>query len=81
MVSSWFERDLPLYVYALDPIRGWSQTFSGGSKETLPNNEGSGKKIGIEVVRCRNDLPHLRQFVGKPSTGCPKKGRDHSDKD
>ena len=32
------------------------------------------KKRGIEVVRCRSDLPYLRQFVGKPSTGCPKKG-------
>ena len=68
-------------MYASDPIRGWAQTFSGGSEETQPNSEGSGKKRGIEVVRCRGDLPNLRQFVGKPSTGYPKKGRDHSDKD
>ena len=68
-------------MYASDPIRGWAQTFSGGSEETQPDIEGSGKKIGIEVVRCRSDLPYLKQFVGKPSTGCSKKGRDHSDKD
>ena len=67
-------------MYAPDSIRGWAQTFSGGSEETQPNNKGSGKKKGIEVVRCRSDLPHLRQFVGKQNTGCPKKGRDHSDK-
>ena len=81
MVSSRFERDLPLQVYAPDPIRRWAQTFSGGSEKTQPDNEGSGKKIGIEVVRCRSDLSHLRQFVGKPSTGCSKKWKDHSDKD
>ena len=67
-------------MYAPDPIRGWAQTFSGSSEETQPNNEGSGQKIGIEVVRCKSDLPYLRQFVGKPSTGCSKKGRNHSDK-
>ena len=68
-------------MYAPDPIRGWAQTFSGGLKETQPDNEGSGQKSGIEVVRCRSDLPHLRQFVGKPSISCSKKLRDHSDKD
>ena len=68
-------------MYLPDPIRGWAQTFSGGSEETQSDNEGSGKKKGIEVVRCRSDLPHLRHFVGKPNTGCSKEGRDHSDKD
>ena len=34
-----------------------------------------------EVVRCMSDLFHLKQFVGKPNTGCSKQGRDHSDKD
>ena len=68
-------------MYALDPIRGWAQTFSGGSEKTKPDNEGSGKKRSIEVVICRSDLSHLRQFMGKPSTNCSKKGRDHSDKD
>ena len=81
MISSLFERDLALHVYAPDPIRGWAQTFNGGSEETQPNNEGSGKKRGIEVVRCRSNLPHLRQFIGKPNIGCPKKVRDYSDKD
>ena len=74
MVFSLFERDPPLHVYAPDSIRGWAQTFSGGSEDTQPDNEGSGKKRGIEVIRCRSDLPHLRQFVGKPSIGYPKKG-------
>ena len=60
MVSSWFERDPPLHVYAPDPITGWAQTVSGGSEETQPDNEGSGKKRGIEMVRCRSDLPNLR---------------------
>ena len=64
-------------MYALDPIRGWAQTFSGGLEKTQPDNEGSGKKRGIEVVRYINDLSHPRQFVGKPSTGCSKKGKDH----
>ena len=68
-------------MYASDPVRGWAQTFSGGLKKTQPDNEGSGKKISIEVVRCRSDLSHLRQFIGKPSIGCSKKGKDHSDKD
>ena len=58
-------------MYASDPIRGWAQTFSGGSEETQPNNEGSGKKRVIEVVR----------LLGKLNTGCPKKRRDHNDKD
>ena len=80
VVSSLFEKDPPLHVYAPDSIRGWAQTFRGGSEETQPNNEGSGKKRGIEVIRCRSDLPHLRQFMGKPNAGCPKKGKDHSDK-
>ena len=60
MVSNLFERDPPLHVHASDPIRGKAQTFSGGSEETQPDNEGSGKKRGIEVVRFRSDLPHLR---------------------
>ena len=68
-------------MYASDPIRGWAQTFSGGLEETQLDNEGSGKKRGNEVVRCISDLPHLRQFVGKPSIGRSKKGRDYSDKD
>ena len=68
-------------MYASDPIRGWAQTFNGGSDETQPDNEGSGKKRGIEMVRCKSDLPHLKQFVGKPSISYSKKGRDHSDKD
>ena len=68
-------------MYAPDPIRGWEEMFSGGSEETQPNNDGSGKKIGIKVVRCMSDLPHLRQFLGKPSTGCPTKWKDYSDKD
>ena len=50
----------PLHVYEPDPIRGWAQTISGSSEETKLDNEGSGKKRGIEVVRCRSDLPHLR---------------------
>ena len=68
-------------MYAPNPIRGWAQTFSGGSEKTQLDNERSGKKKGIEVVRCRSDLPHLKQFVGKHSTGCLKKGRDHNDTD
>ena len=60
MVSSLFEGDSPLHVYALDPIRGWAQTVNGSSEETQLDNEGSGKKRGIEVVSCRSDLPHLR---------------------
>ena len=68
-------------MYAQDPIRGSAQTFSGGLEEIQPEYEGSGKKRCLEVVRCRSDLPHLRQFVGKPSTGCSKKKRNHSDKD
>ena len=74
MVSSQFEGDPSLHVYAPDPIKGWAQTFSGGSEKTQPNNEGSGKKRIIEVVRCMSDLSLLRQFVCKPSTGCSKKG-------
>ena len=46
-------------MYASDPIKGWAQTFSVGSEETQPDNEGSGKKRGIEVVRCMSDLPNL----------------------
>ena len=81
MLFSQFEGDSPLHVYALDPIIGWAQTFSGSSEKTQPDNEGSGQTRSIEVVRCISDLSHLRQFMGKPSTGCSKKGRDHSDKD
>ena len=68
-------------MYAPDPIRGWAQTISGSSKKTQPNNEGSGQKRIIEVLRYQSDLSYLRQFMGKPSTGCSKKRRDHSDKD
>ena len=60
-------------MYAPDPIRGWAQTLSRSSEETKHDNEGSGKKRGIEVVRCMSDLPYLRQFVGKSSTSYPKK--------
>ena len=55
-----FEGDPPLYVYAPDLIRRWSQTFSGGSKKTQSNNEGSVKERNIEVIRCRCNLPHFR---------------------
>ena len=61
-------------MYAPNPIKGWAQTFSGSSEKTQPDNEGSGQKRGIEVVRCKSDLPHLRQFVGKPITSCSKNG-------
>ena len=68
-------------MYAPDPIRGWAQTFSGSSKKTQPENKESGQKRSTEVVRCMSDLSYLKQFMGKLSTGCSKKGRDHSDKD
>ena len=59
-LSCRFEGDMPLYVYALNLIRRWSQTFSGGSEKTQTNNEGSGKERSNEVARCRGDLPHFR---------------------
>ena len=46
-------------MYAPDPTGGWAQTISRRLEETKPNNEGGGKKIGVEVVGCRGDLPHL----------------------
>ena len=61
-------------MYVIDLIRGWAQTVSGGSEETQPNNEGSGKKRGIEVIRCKIDLPHLRQFMGNLVQVVLKKG-------
>ena len=60
MVSNRFEGDPSLYVYASDLIRRWSQTFSGGLEKTQLDNEESGKKRSIEVVRCRSDLPYFR---------------------
>ena len=59
MVFSIFEGDLPLYVYAQDLVRRWSQAFSGSTKETQPDHEGSGKEGSIKVIRCGGDLPHF----------------------
>ena len=59
-------------MYASDPIGGWAQTISRSLEETKPDNEGSGKKRGVEMVGCRSDLAN---------TSCPKKRRDHSDMD
>ena len=44
-------------MYALDPIGGWAQTIIRSLEETKPDNEGGGKKRGIEVIRCKSDLP------------------------
>ena len=68
-------------MYGPDLIRGWAQTLSGILEKTQPNNDESGQKRSIEVVRYMSDLFHLKQFMGKPNIGYSKKWRDHGDKD
>ena len=46
-------------MYASGPMGGLVQTITRSSKETKLDNEGGGKKRGVEVVGCMSDLPHL----------------------